>query len=159
MNDPKDLTDITQRIEHLSRYMNSGPAAEGSAKYIDENYVIINRSSLPTIGFGSLDEAFAGDNYARLEHITEDAHGGDTKKMRNFAYQYLVMADYIDGKNRQAEQEELRANRYEAWKILYPESTITEDAFRWSGVNTIERNAINAIIDLKTTLDAYRKKS
>jgi hypothetical protein len=69
------------------------------------------------------------------------------------------MADYIDGKNRQAEQEELRANRYEAWKILYPESTITEDAFRWSGVNTIERNAINAIIDLKTTLDAYRKKS
>lgn len=155
----KDLGLIIEKIEELACHHNPGPTASRAVEMIDDTYVLIPREILPEISFGSLDEAIAGDGYARTTNLTEKVADGDVHKMRSMALQYLVMAHYVQEKKQKAEEAELLALRVEAWNILHPMSGMTADLFRWDGASFAEKTAVNAIVDLKRQLAKALNKS
>ncbi len=157
-NDPNELDLIIKKIEELACHHNPGPTAEGAATFIDEVYVLIPRETLPSVGFGTLDDAY-GPQVARIDNITENVYSGDTDKMRNLAYQYLTMAEYVDEKNHAAKEAELNILRAEAWNVLHPGSAMESHHFSWLGCDKTEENAINAIVDLKRQLAKAQGKS
>lgn len=162
-NDQRELDLITQTIEEKACYANPGPVAVASAKFIDETYILIPREALPAVNFGSLDEAIAnGGGTARIANITENVYEGDTEKMRTLAFQYLAMASYVESKKAKAEEQELTALRVEAWNIIHPQSQCTATDLSpaiFKDLSASDKNAINAIINLKRQLAEAKKKS
>lgn len=157
-NDPQELQLIIEEIEREACHNNPGPTAEAAAKFIDNTYVLIPREELPTVTFGTLDDAY-GPQVARVENVTEKVYNGDTDKMRKLAYQYLVIADYVAEKQHTAKEAELNILRAEAWNLIHPGSSLTAETFSWLGCDRTEKSAINAIIDLKLQLAKLQAKS
>lgn len=160
-NSQNDLNLITQTFEEEGCYDNPRAAAVASVAFLDNFYVVIPRSALPKIGFGSLDDAFAGNTKAKLENMSENVHDGNTEKMRNLAYQYLVMADYVDGKVKRVEESNLTKLRVEAWLTLHPKSGITAADMTAADYDQLTRNdkaAVDAVVALKRELAELKKK-
>jgi hypothetical protein len=161
-NDQRELDLIASTIEQKACYANPGVAAEASAKFIDETYILIPRDSLPTVNFGILDDAFNGPQLARVNNITENVYDGDTEKMKNLAFQYLAMASYVSGKKVLEEEKAHTDLRVDAWNTLHPQSMCTAkdiapDLFK--EISPKDQRAINAIVDLKIQLAEAKKKS
>jgi hypothetical protein len=154
LNNPKDLDLIISQIENEGCYKNPGPAAEAAVKWLDEEFVLIPRETLPVIKHPSLDDALGGDTTARLTNIGEQAFGGDHKKMRDLALQYLVMADFIENKAAKEAETKLKAAQFDAYKILFPRTTATVDDFDINDkmISVSTRNGIAAIMELKAQL-------
>ena len=163
-NDPKEINLIVSKIEELACYDNPGPTAVKAGEYIDETYLLIPREELPAVTYGTLDDAFGEAPKGRIMHgqhtaLTESVLSGDTKRMREVAYQYLSMAEFVDDKVEKAKEAKLNGLRAEAWNEIHPGSFWTADNFNWAGVDATERAAINAIVKLKLQLaKALEKK-
>lgn len=158
-NDPQDLSLIIQKIEELACHNNPGPAAEKAVAFIDETYILIPREELPEVTFGNLDDAFDGPQVGRILNITENVYDGDTEKMRKLAFQYLSMAEYVDQKKHAAEEAALNVLRAEAWNAIHPGSFMSAERFNWLGCDRTEKQAINAIVDLKLQLAKLQARS
>lgn len=157
-NDKRDLDLITRTIEENACYANPGPTAVISVQFIDETYILIPREALPPVNFGSLEDAF-GPSVARIENITENVYEGDTEKMRWLAYQYLSMASYVDGKKALVKETQLKKERFEAYRLIYPNCVGTADDLTFNNLSVSDRNAVNALITLKAQLAEAKKKS
>jgi hypothetical protein len=160
LNNQKDLDLIVSRIETEACYKNPGPAAVDSVEWIDLEYVLIARETLPVLQHPTLDDAFGGDTSVRLNNITEKAFNGDFKKMRDLALQYLVMADFIESKAKKVEETKLKAAQFEAYRILFPNTSMTLEEFDISHttVSASTRNGIAAIMDLTDRLAKMQLK-
>lgn len=154
MNNSKDLNLIISRFENEAVYKNPGHAAVTAVEWLDEEFVLIPRETLPVIQHPSLDDAFGGDTTARLTNITELAFGGDYKKMRDLGLQYLVMANFMESKQKTEEETTLKTARFEAYKTLFPNTGMLFDDFDFesSGISQSNKNAITAIVLLKEKL-------
>jgi hypothetical protein len=157
-NPQSDINLIVQKIEELACHNNPGPTAVKAGEFIDETYLLIPREELPSVTFGTVDDAYGGGEpkgrIMKGKHtaLTEHVLSGDTKRMREVAYEYLAMAEYVDQKKKQAEEAELNKLRAEAWNEIHPGSLMRADQFHWQGVDKVERNAIEAIVKLKLRL-------
>lgn len=161
-NDQRELDLIIQTIEEKACYANPGPVARDSAKFIDETYIIIPRDSLPTVNFGILDDAYGGPQVARIENITENVYNGNAEKMMKLAFQYISMASYVSGKQATKDEKALTKLRVEAWKMLHPQSGITEDDLSPAHYDRLllnDKAAVDAIVALKRQLAKALEKS
>lgn len=160
MNNQRDLNLIISKIEEEACYKTAGSAAVGAANWLDGEYVLIPRETLPTVQHPSLDDALGGETTVRLKNITELAFGGDYKKMRDLALQYLVMADFIENKAQKEKETKLKADQLEAYKILFPNTGMALEDFDIDHVSISQsaKNAINAILDLKSQLAKAQEK-
>lgn len=158
MNSQKDLNLIISRIENEACYNNPGPAAESAVKWVDEEYVLIPRETLPVVEHPSLDDALGGDTTVRLKNITETAFGGDYKKMRDLGLQYLVMADHIENKVQKEVESKLRLERFRAYNLIHPNNVSSIDNVNFDSLSTTDKNAINVILDLKAQLAKAQEK-
>jgi hypothetical protein len=158
-NNEQDLDLIVKEIERLACHNNPGPTAELAVSFIDETYVLIPREELPAVTFGTLDDAYGGPQVGRILNITENIYEGDTDKMRKLAYQYLSMAEFVDEKKHKESEAKLNVLRAEAWNLLHPGSFMEAHEFHWLGCDKTEKNAINAIVELKLELAKVKEKS
>ena len=161
-NAQKDLNLIISEFEELACYNQPGTAAIKAVQWLDEEYVLIPRETLPAIQHPSLDDAFGGDTAVRLKILTEKAYDGDTAKMRDIGYEHLVMADYLENKKLTEEEKALTKLRLEAWLILHPKSGVTEEDIspaQYEKMTPSDKAAVDAIVDLKRQLAEAIKKS
>jgi hypothetical protein len=152
-NDPKDLDLIIKEIEELACTNNPGPTAVSAVQFIDDTYILLPREALPTLSFGSLDEAFGGNSYARTKNLTENVFDRDFRKIRDLGLQYLVMADHIEAKIVKAEIDSSKARRFKVFRELFPESECTLDKFHWSSMTQFEQTVIDKMVLLNMELD------
>jgi hypothetical protein len=154
LNNSKDLNLIISQFENEAVYKNPGHAAVAAVEWLDEEYVVIARETLPVIKHPTLDDAFGGDTTARLTNITDLAFGGNYEKMRDLGLQYLVMADFIENKGKKEKEDKLKAERFEAYKTLFPNTgmTLQEFDFTSPSISQSNKNAIDAILLLKERL-------
>lgn len=153
-NNNNDLNLIIAEIEELACSNNPGPTATRAVDMIDETYVLIPREILPTITFGTLDDALSGSGYARVDNLTEAVYDGDTAKMRKLAYQYLVMADYVEQKVAKEQIDRAKSRRYKIFKELFPENhTTLLETFEWSSLHSFEKMVIEKMVLLNMEID------
>lgn len=147
-NDNRIIDEITHKIEERACYGNPGPVAVESGKFIDENFVLIRRSDLPKV------EVSIHTGRAYTDAINETASGGDPEKMRNLAYQYLAMADFIDSKKDKEAELKLQHQRWNAYLAIYPNQNMyTFDSFDYMRDTQISiRRAIDEIVKLRNEL-------
>jgi hypothetical protein len=115
---------------------------------IDSNYLLIPKFLFPKIRF----KPFTGT--AELDHITEDASKGNTTTMRELAYEYLAMADYVDNKKIEAENLKLNTQRWDAYNVLFPyQNMYTLETFNYDALDPVPKRAIEEIARLRAELD------
>lgn len=153
-NKEQHLTGIRQTITYKAFDRGPEDTAKAVTDLIDKAYILIERNDeMPTITFGSLDDAFAGEGFARTKHLTENVYNGDYKKIRDLGLQYLVMADYVENKVIKAQTEKAAMRRYRVFKELFPENETTLEAFEWSSLHEFERMVIDKMVLLNMELD------
>lgn len=146
-NRKADLDEITSVIEELGCTNNPGPTAVESAKIIDRSFLVIPKNQLPKV-------EISPSGNGRLPHITEAASKGDTKVMRELAYEYLAMADFVDAKKAKDEDLKLKTARWNAYKVLYPYQNMwTLGTFNYDDLDALPKRAINEIVNLRSQLD------
>lgn len=146
-NKKKYLNEIITVIEDLACYNNPGPTATKAAARIDLEYVLIPKTDMPTV-------EISPSGTGRLPHITEAASKGDTKVMRELAYEYLAMADFVDAKKAKDEDLKLKTARWNAYKVLYPYQNMwTFGTFNYEELDSVPKRAIDEIVKLRTQLD------
>jgi hypothetical protein len=147
-NKKQYLNEITTVIETLACTNNPGPTAVEAAKHIDKHFHLIYRTlDLPKVEIGP-------SGIGRLSHITEGASKGDTKVMRELAYEYLAMADFVDAKRNKEQDMKLRTDRWNAYKILYPYQNMwTLGTFNYEDLDPLPKRAIDEIVRLRSQLD------
>lgn len=142
------LNEIITVIETLACTNNPGPTAVEAVKHIDKHFMLIYRTlDLPKV-------EISPSGTGRLPHITEAASKGDTKVMRELAYEYLAMADFVDAKKAKDEDLKLKTARWNAYKVLYPYQNMwTFGTFNYDELESVPKRAINEIVNLRSQLD------
>lgn len=150
-NATKIIDSIVQTIEVKNLYSNPGPAAKSAGVEIDDSYIVIPRSDLPKITFGYLGDG----GTPQLTHINANASKGNTSVMREIAYEYLAMADYLDGKKAEGETLKLRTAQWEAYSTIYPHQNMYEfETFDYKDNTQVNiQRAIDEIVKLRAQLD------
>lgn len=152
------LEEISSVIENAMAVGN-GKAVASATKIIDDAFVIIPKNKLPIINFGTLDEAFAGEQRARTTNLTEKVLDGNFENMRELGLQYLVMADYVENKKAKEQEDSAKRNRFAVFQELFPdaaESGIEE--FKWSSLTKFERTVIDKMVLMQMEIDEAKKK-
>lgn len=151
-NSPNLLEEVASVIDAAMASGGSSAVTYGT-KVIDGAFVLISRHHLPKVTFGSLDDAFGGNDYARTTYLTEKTHNGDFKKMRDIGLQYLVMADYVESKVVKAQIDSAKVRRYKVFRELFPENIATFEEFDWSSLHEFEQMVIDKMVLLKMEVD------
>lgn len=146
-NRKADLDEIVSVIEELACTNNPGPTAVEAVKIIDRSFHLIPKNYLPKV-------ETSPSGFGRLPHITEGASKGDTKVMRELAYEYLAMADYVDAKKAKDEDLKLTTARWNAYKVLYPYQNIwTLGTFNYDDLDSVPKRAVDEIVKLRAQID------
>lgn len=153
MKNSESLMDEVSSVIENAMAVSNGEAVSSATKIIDDAFLLIPKGELPTLYFGSIDDAFSGDP-AQTVNLTEKAFNGDFKKMRDLGLQYLVMADYVERKVIKEQVDSAKLRRYKVFKELYPdEYTADLDDFTWEGLTSFERMVIDKMVLMHIELD------
>lgn len=148
-NNPKIVKRIEEIIEELACYNNPGPTAVRAANIIVGEFILVPKIDLPSVD--------VRNGKAHLESVSEWVCKGDTDRMRDMAYQYLAMAEYVDMNQKNKEAEELAARRLEVWKELNPlpfDADYYAERWTWDSLKSSERRSIDMILDLRSKIDS-----
>lgn len=154
-NNPHDLAIVIERAKDLclSPTIPVGAIPAQVADHLDGTFVVIPRSILPKIDFGSLDDALGGNQIAQIAYLTEEDFDGDHEKMRSIGLSYLVMADYLKNKAEKEQEIIIKGHRFSVFKELFPDSKTNLFQFCWDNLTTFERMVIDKMVLMKMELD------
>jgi hypothetical protein len=152
INKPDHIDDVSHEVEKAVLTGN-GFGVRGAVKAIDDTFLLIPKSKLPSITFGTLDEAFAGEQRARTPNLTEKVFDGDHKKMRTLGLQYLVMADYVEAKVVKEQIDSAKLRRFKVFRELFPDHIGTLDQFSWDSLHKFEQTVIDKMVLMHIELD------
>lgn len=143
------LEEISTVVETLLLTHDYKDAAVEAAKHIDKHFFLIYR----TLDLPKVETSPSGTG--RLPHITEAASKGDTKTMRELAFEYLAMAEYVDKKKAKDEDMKLKTARFNAYKAIFPYQNMhTLGSFDYErDLNQPIQRAVDEIVKLRIQLD------
>lgn len=143
MKNKQEHINNVKTIVKKSSQMSNG--SDNAALEIDAQYLLIPKFLFPKPTVNS-------NGNATLTRINERDRKGDSGEMRKLAYEYLAMADYVDHKKIE-EAKALKKRQFEAFKLLYPTSAITEGNFNYDAQVAIEQRAIDVVSNLLYQID------